>query len=365
MSQVLLEKILSRGFPTPRDENWKYTNINAIALKPFQLAQRIARDEKHKCNILFINGYIVNTSLPDGIKIKPLSRLHEENLSGDIFENLNKHFFQDGLEIIISKSLKNPLEILYVSTEENWVQPRIQIIVEKNTEAKIIETFLSEAVSITNIVTQIEVKENAKLSYFKVQEENEKAFHIGRTNIVNLKNSQTKTFTISKGGKLARSDINIQLKEEGASSELYGLYISKNKMHLDHHTIVEHCVPHTKSHEHYRGILMDDSRAVFNGKVIVQKNAIQTEAEQSNHNLLLSSNAEIDTKPELEIYCDDVKCTHGATIGQLDDEALFYLRSRGLDEISAKQLLINAFANKILDFIDDKELRDKLCLHLN
>jgi len=371
MSQMLLQKILAKGFPTQRDEQWKYTNINHIALKAFILA---GRDKALPClydehiisenHIIFINGYIEKISLPAEVTyttiLKNSPETENPNLSADIFENLNQHFFQDGLSIYITQSLNKSLQILYISTESNWIQPRNQIILAEHCEAVIIESFFGTTSSVTNIVTEIETKSNSKLSYFKIQQENPAAFHIGKTNILAHKNSVVKTFTFSTGGLLARSDINIKLAGEGAAADLYGLYISKNRTHLDHHTVIEHDATQTKSRELYHGILMDQSRAVFNGKVIVHPHAAQTEAEQQNHNLLLSSEAEIDTKPELEIYCDDVKCTHGATIGQLDEKALFYLRTRGLDEDSAKKLLINAFANKILSYITNENLREML-----
>lgn len=368
MNQMLLQKILAKGFPTQRDEQWKYTNIHHIALKPFKLADRdkiydsdtYFVSDHFKNLIIIVNGYVVTTILPAEITHTTLLKNNTENLSADIFENLNQHFFQDGLSLTITKTLKSPLYISYINTTEDWVQPRIQIILAENCEANIIEHFTSTNSSVMNTVTNIETKSNSKLSYFKIQQENPAAFHIGRTHILVDKNSLVKTFAISTGGLLARSDIHIKLAGEGAETELYGLYISKNRTHLDHHTCVEHKALKTKSRELYHGILMDQSRAVFNGKVIVHPHACQTEAEQANHNLLLSSEAEIDTKPELEIYCDDVKCTHGATIGQLDDKALFYLRARGLDEGSAKNLLINAFANKILSYITDENLRKML-----
>lgn len=368
MTQMLLQKILAKGFPTQRDEQWKYTNINHIALKAFKLAEKSIytdKDDIIKNNIIsenhivFINGYINKISLPaEVISTAKLKNSSDNlNLSADVFENLNQHFFQNGLDINITKTLDKPLQILYLSTESNWVQSRNQVILAENCEAVVIENFLSTTSAVTNSATHIELKSHSKLSYIKIQQENPDAFHIGRTHILVGENSLAKTFSFSSGSLLARSDIDVKLSGDGAGTELYGLYISKNRTHLDHHTLVEHSALHTKSRELYHGILMDQSRAVFNGKVIVHPHACHTEAEQQNHNLLLSSEAEIDTKPELEIYCDDVKCTHGATIGQLDEKALFYLRARGLDEDSAKKLLIHAFAHKIIAYITDENLR--------
>jgi Fe-S cluster assembly protein SufD len=378
-----LEKVLAQGFPIQRHEQWKYTNVSAIAARADTLRAAIASKEGRTTRnygvspdiaadiktfstnyIIYINGCLSSSAFnredQDNIEIKPLSSNDPggEDLSVDIFENLNHAFFENGLTVNIKKTLHQPLQIIYLNTEENWVQPRHHVCIESHANAIIIEDFSSTASSVMNIITNIQVQENAHLTYIKIQQEHETAFHIGRAFIQLHKNARAKTFTFSQGSQLARSDIHVKLTGEGAQSALYGLYISKNRMHLDHHTLIEHSGINTKSEEVYHGILQDYSRAVFNGKVIVHPDAVQTEAVQKNHNLLLSSDAEIDTKPELEIYCDNIRCSHGATIGQLDEKALFYLRARGLEESAAKKILISAFSNKILAYIPEKILQE-------
>jgi len=332
-------------FPTTRDENWKYTDLSVLASKPFVFTQNKI--------ITFRN----NTQ--SGIAISALSIQPKDNL--DVFEGLNQNFNTENYLITISQNIIEPLEIIYHATDSHWAQPRIKIIVENNIKAKIIEIFESNISSIVNTVIEIDVNSGARLDYYKIQTENLNSFHIGRTHIYLHEKSHVQTFTLSKGSLLARSDINIIFKGEQASCDLYGLSYSKSRQHLDHHTVIDHAVGHCKSNEFYRSILEDKSRVVFNGKVIVREGASQTEASQANHNILLSSDAEIDTKPELEIYHDDVKCTHGATIGQLDEESLFYLRSRGLDEETSRNILIHAFGNKVLQCISDEAMRERLC----
>ncbi|HEV2614294.1 MAG TPA: Fe-S cluster assembly protein SufD [Gammaproteobacteria bacterium] len=331
--------------PTTRDENWKYTDLSVLASKPRVFTQnKIITFKNHT---------------QKGIVITPLTIQPENSL--DTFENLNKKFNTENYSITISEDLAQPLEIIYTAQGDEWHQPRIKIIVENNIAATIIEIFESNIPSIINAVTEIEMSSGSNLAYYKIQAEHINTFHIGRTHITLDAKSHVQAFTLSKGSQLARSDIFVTFQGEHASCDLYGLSYSKSRQHLDHHTVIDHAVGHCTSNEFYRSILDDKSRVVFNGKVIVREGAHQTEANQSNHNILLSSEAEIDTKPELEIYHDDVKCTHGATIGQLDDEALFYLRSRGLSEEASRDILIQAFGNKVLQCISDEQLRERLC----
>jgi Fe-S cluster assembly protein SufD len=368
------------NFPTTRDENWKYTNLSLLSKKPYQFATKLPEQElnslleniladKIACSnyIVFINGELVKHQLNTAfIKQKTLKKFNYN--VNDFFEKLNAQYHQDQQvdqsQLIISSTPNDllHLQILYLATQPVWIQPCLEIVLENKAKAAITENFLSHCDAITNSVTRIHVKDNAKLNYVKVQQEHKNAFHIGRTHIDLEENAYAQTVTVSLGSQLARSDIFVNLNQSGATCELQGIYISNNKTHLDHHTEVQHKAPNTTSVECYKGILSDKSRAVFNGKVIVHPQAHKTVAEQANHNLLLSSEAEIDTKPELEIYHDDVKCTHGATIGQLDENALFYLRSRGIEAEPAKKMLIQAFAEPIFNKIQHTELREKLCL---
>ncbi len=345
MTPDKLNDILKDGFPTTKDENWKYTNLAVLNTKPVVFSSaKVVKFKNHQ---------------QLGVTFVPLAL--SSHAVSDVFEELNVFFSTENYHIKITENLSEPLEIFYQGSSEGWSQPRIKITVEKNVQATIIEIFTSEINGVMNSVLTLEVAENAKLNYYKVQSEHEKNIHIGRTHIYLDKNSHIETFTLSKGSQLARSDISVKFQGEYASCNLYGLSYSKHRQHLDHHTIIDHAVGHCTSNEFYRSVLDDKSRVVFNGRVIVRDGATQTETHQVNHNLLLSSDAEIDTKPELEIYHDDVKCTHGATIGQLDEEALFYLRSRGLSEAAARELLIQAFGDKVLQCITDEKLRERLC----
>ena len=390
---TLLDEILSEGFPE-RQENWKYIDFSALKKKPFILApksdiilnQNISQHDVWKTFILphifydnylvFLNGYLVQSVLSESIILQTItnsninSNLSALLLTNDIFSRLNQHFCQENYQLLISNAADNniqKLQILYAASESGWIQPRLKICVKNSVQIQLIENFLginNITDTVTNAVTEIILPENALLEYTKIQRENAGAIHIGRTYIDIGRNSYAHTVTLSEGAHIGRSDIHVKLKAENARCSLDGLYISKNKNMLDHHTIIEHISPHTDSIQSYRGILMDKSRAVFNGKVLVHANAHQSSAVQENHNLLLSDQAEIDTKPELEIYHDDIKCSHGATIGQLDENALFYLRSRGIENETARKMLIQAFAENILNKIPDKLLQEKLCLSL-
>ena len=233
---------------------------------------------------------------------------------------------------------------------------------EANTEATLIENYigLDDANYFTNTVTEVSLADGANLQHYKVQQESLNSTHIGNLNVMQQKDSRLISHSISLGGSLVRNDIHSQLAAEGASVVLNGLYMTKGKQHIDNHTRVDHLKPNTHSEENYRGVMNDNSRAVFNGKVIVHPQAQKIEAHQHNANLLLSDNAEIDTKPELEIYADDVKCSHGATVGQLDQDMLFYLRTRAIDEETAKSLLTFAFVEEVISKITLAPLRERL-----
>ncbi len=339
------------NLPTTRDENWKYTDLSLLAAKPREFVSHKIISFKHHTQ--------------PGITITA-QKIHAENLNlaseADVFEILNQKFNTEYYEINITKNIPEALEIIYTHERENqWAQPRVKINIAENISAKIIEIFASPQANIINAVIAFNLKSGARLDYTKIQAENLNSFHIGRTHILLDTQSHAQAFTLSKGSRLARSDIFVTFQAEHASCDLYGLSYSKDRQHLDHHTVIHHAVGHCKSNEFYKSILDEKSRVVFNGKVIVKPNAHQTETSQINNNILLSSEAEIDTKPELEIYHDDVKCTHGATIGQLDDQALFYLRSRGLSEASARAILLQAFGMPVLNKISDEKLRERVC----
>jgi len=394
--QSAFDQFQEAGFPTRRHENWKYTDVSRITKTGFVTAAstdnviQAADLDKLKFNtencheLVFINGQlsaehsrigslddqVVIGSLRDALKNTPeLIENHFNQFASEdhIFAALNTAFFCDGAFIYVpdNVAIEDPIVIYYVSSHNEVklvTTPRNLIIMGKNSQATVIESFhgLKGVVSFTNTITEIETADGAVLEHYKIQQENTDSFHIGGTHIKQHRNSRVESHSISLGGAIVRNDIVTDLAGEGAEIILNGLYMGNGRQHVDNHTLVNHSKPHTRSDEYYRGVLDGRAQGVFNGKVIVHKDAQKTDAAQSNANLLLSDHAEIDTKPELEIYADDVKCSHGATVGQLDKNMLFYLRSRGLDEETAKSLLTFAFADEVIRRIKFAPVREQL-----
>lgn len=378
-----------RGMPTTREEDWKYTDVAAferrtLAAPPSRLTGagddlvgRYALDAAWHL-LVFVDGRYnpalsrVGT-LPKGAMIagfadvltrEPgLIKAHfiADDRMRQPFALLNTAFAADGAVIRVPADavIDQPIHLLFLSTgAASAVHARNLIIAGANAEMTVIEHYVGEgdAAYFTNAITQVIADENASLALYKLQQESAKAFHIAGIHARQADHSRFASHSISLGAQLARNDISTWLGM-GSDCQLNGLFLADGRRHVDHHTRIDHASPNATSREIYRGILDGAARGVFNGKVVVHQDAQHTDAQQQNHNLLLSKNAEIDTKPELEIYADDVKCTHGATIGQLDDAAMFYLRSRGLDEAAARSLLIYAFAHDIIDRIGLPPLR--------
>ena len=282
------------------------------------------------------------------------------------FVALNTAFLEDGAFIEIPRGVTAaaPIYILFVSTadEPNASHPRSLILVGDNSQASIIEDYVSlgEATCFTNAVTEIIAGENSVVEHYKLQAENEQAFHISTVQVRQARSSSFTSHSISFGGSLARNDVNVALAGSGAECTLNGLYMTSNKQHVDNHTVVDHLKPHCNSRELYKGILDDRSSAVFNGSVIVRKDAQKTDARQSNKNLLLSEGATINSKPQLEINADDVKCAHGTSIGHLDEDSIYYLRSRGIGLNEARTVLTYGFANDVLNRMKVDAVRVRL-----
>lgn len=384
------------GFPTTRDEEWRFTNVAPIKEGAFKPAKSQGQTslEFLKENLLenvtpnrlvFVNGsYSQDLSetgfLPLNVIVKNLAKALKENLSVvesfltkqadikiDAFAALNTAFIQDGTFIQIPKNeiLDNPIHLIYVTdSSENSIvtHPRNLYVLGENSQAKIIETFigLGQHSYFTNPVVEIEMGANAILDHYKIQRETLKAYHIAANFIHQGRSSFYTSHFFSFGGALVRNDINTVLDGEGIESNLNGLYIASQNQHIDNHTVVDHAKPHCNSKELYKGILDNEARAVFSGKIHVRQEAQKTDAIQSNQNLLLSENATVDTKPQLEIFADDVKCTHGGTVGQIDEEGVFYLRARGLDKEQARNTMIQAFAGEVTSKVKIDALRDKL-----
>ena len=385
------------GFPSTRKENWKYTDVKPITKKLFSNITNsnvvisdneidaILFKELECIELVFVNGaysekYSNIKNLPNKLTIRNMANafVNDEdflkkhlsqyvNDDSSSFVTLNTAFIQDGVYINVPSdlTLERPISITYISKDNSNIfatHPRNLIFMGENSKATIIENYIGidDANYFTNAVTETSLSQGASLKHYKIQQESSNAFHIGSLNTSQNKDSRFESHSISIGGTLVRNDINARLNKEGAEIMMNGLYMTDNAQHIDNHTRVDHFKPLTQSNQNYRGVLNGKSRGVFNGKVVVHPQAQKIEAYQNNANLLLSDDAEIDTKPELEIYADDVKCNHGATIGQLDNDMLFYLRSRAIDEQTARSLLTYAFADEIINNISFQSIKNKL-----
>ncbi|MCW8810645.1 MAG: Fe-S cluster assembly protein SufD, partial [Ignavibacteriaceae bacterium] len=282
-----------------------------------------------------------------------------------IFTALSTAYTEDGAFILVptGKIVEEPIHIIFITTEGNekiLTQPRNLFVAEKSSQVTIIEHYVGneENIYFTNAVTEIVADENAIVDHIKLQEESKKAFHIARMEVDQERNSNFSSHLISTGADLSRNEFNAKFNDEGGECKLNGLFMVDGTQLFDAHTLMDHANPHCNSHEHYKGILDDKSRGVFNGKVIVRQDAQKTTAFQENNNILLSDEALVNTKPQLEIFADDVKCSHGATIGQMDDEAKFYLKSRGIGEEVSNGILLHAFASDVVTSIKIESIRN-------
>jgi Fe-S cluster assembly protein SufD len=357
--QALRETAFARfaqlGFPTTHNEEWLFTNVAPIARTQFGNWQadllRVFPSSVERLDATAAQAHLARYA----------------SFDQDAFVALNTAFLNQVLVFRVPRGVvvDGPIEITYEVpadvTQEGpvAVHPRTLILVEEGAHCTIVETYKGEGRYFTNAVTEIVVGDRAVVDHYKVQQESLSAYHVAT---MQVKLGQSATFSshsISLGGALVRNDANAVLAE-GSDATLNGLYIVNGTQHVDNHTIIDHAMPHGTSHEVYKGILAGQSHAVFNGKIIVRKDAQKTDSKQTNKNLVLSDDAVVDTKPELQIYADDVRCTHGATIGQLDSESLFYLQSRGIGKKEARSLLTYAFAQDIVDRIKVPALRDSL-----
>lgn len=375
-----LEKFNAFVANSVREEEWRYTNLSALAKKNFPLARNktdinldVLKQWKLKdCyHFVLVDGFFNEqvSYLPEAVDICAASVECANpgeyiKIADDGFWILNMVLSKNGLYLNLGKNeiLDKPLQIVHLVTQEVMVNTRHCVILEENAQATIIETFVSlenNQSYLSNSILEVVIKNNAELTLYKLQNESEKAFHFGGAYIEQAKNSKFTHHNFALGGLLARSEIHCEL-ETGAECELNGLYLGKNRQHLDNHTRINHNKPDGISREFYKGILKDRARGVFQGRVIVAENAQKTDSQMNNRNLLLSSDAEIDTKPQLEIYADDVKCSHGMTVGQLDEKSIFYLQSRGIDEGTAKHILTFAFANEMVEKVEFEPLKQLL-----
>jgi Fe-S cluster assembly protein SufD len=386
------------GFPTLKDEDWRFTNLASLAKLPFKpvfdaSAEGITPKTLSKFTfanlagprLVFVNGHFVKElsaigSLPDGVKVASLadtlvsdSAFLEKHLGRYLrienaaFAALNTAFFQDGAFIHVPAGavVPEPVRLLFISTGREagaTTHPRNLIIAEKQSRLKIIESYVSSAdgACFTNAVTELFVGDDAAVEHLKFQDESLDAYHIATLHGQFGSRSRVNAHSFALGARLSRTNIHTHLAGEGLECVLNGLYLTKGEQLADHHMIVEHAQPHCASHEYFNGILEDKSRGVFHGRIYVHPVAQKTDAKQTNKNILLSDNATVDTKPQLEIYADDVKCTHGATVGQLDEDSVYYLRSRGIGLETARAMLIHAFAGEIIDRVKYEPVREEL-----
>ncbi|MBP6385647.1 MAG: Fe-S cluster assembly protein SufD [Pseudarcicella sp.] len=383
------------SFPTTKHEEWKYSNVKNLINQNFTFSSKNNFTEKSldvfeipnlEGNILyFINGiYNENLSkivspaseitimkLSDAtVKFPELVSSHFNTYNDNTinaFSALNTALASEGVFVHVPENsfVVQPIIVRYItdSNSENvGFNNRNLIIVEKNAELQIAESFRSigENSVFTNIITEFYVKDSAKVHYYKVQNESNNSFHIGTTNVVQKDHSVFSANTVTANGGFVRNNLNIKIDGEFAEANMFGLYIPDEKQHIDNHTVVDHAKPNSNSNEFYKGILNGNSTGVFNGKIFVREDAQKTNAFQSCKNVLASENASMNTKPQLEIWADDVKCSHGTTTGQLNEDALFYLQSRGISKESAKSLLMLAFTQDVIDKMEIPAIKEYL-----
>jgi Fe-S cluster assembly protein SufD len=384
------------GFPIKKMEEWKYTNLNSVTKNEYRQiliphSNKLTEEDIKNLNIPEIDGStLVLVNGRYSAKLSKINNNDESIFIGSFSEGLSKHndivmshfakyadykahsmtalntaFANDGVFIYVPKNKTPDKPILIVniadSREENiLLQPRNLFVLEEDASASISEITYSigDKPSLNNTVTEIVVSPNARLDHHRIQNDSHDAYNVNTTQVNQSKDSYYSSTVISWGGAILRNDLNSVLSGENGECHFYGLYLTDGREHVDNHTLADHAVPNCFSNELYKGIMGGESTGVFNGKIMVRPDAQKTNAYQSNNNILVSENATINTKPQLEIFADDVKCSHGATIGQLDENALFYLRSRGINENDAKNLLLFAFASDVMDSIKNEEIRD-------
>jgi Fe-S cluster assembly protein SufD len=380
------ERFCAVGFPTTHDEDWRFTNLSALVRTPFHLARGSAGamtasdlEPWHMKGVLarivfldgrFAPGLSTWSVLPKGVSLNGLRNTiatcpkvladhlgHYLNIERDPFCALNTAFAEDGAYVHVGKGVMvaQPIHLLFISKSNAdcaMTHVRNLIVVEEEGQASIVEEYISwgaETPALSNAVTELVAGGNATVTHTMIEREHLQTFNFSTLRVEQGRNANITSHSILVGGALVRNNVHPVLAGEGAECLINGLYIGRGRQLLDNYMLVEHARPHCSSRQFYNGILDDHSHGVFHGRIIVHKDAQKTDAKQTNRNLLLSDDAQIDTTPQLEIYADDVKCTHGATIGQIEESALFYLRSRGISEADARQILLQAFAGECLD----------------
>jgi Fe-S cluster assembly protein SufD len=394
--RAAISRFAEIGFPTARHEEWKYTNLAPVLSRKFKLAQAATSvtrktvaaflfDGLPQNLLVFVNGQFSQelsavTSKARGLVLDSLAgvlardgEIAQQHLTrladyqNEAFVALNTAFTTDGAFVRVPRglALAEPIHILHISDAREaafLAHPRNLFIAGEGSEVQIIESYHSatDEVYFNNIVSEIVVEDGARVEHVRIQNESRKAYHVSAREVQQGRDSNYSSISIDLGGALVRNNFHLRLNGENCEGNLYGFYFASGGQLVDNHTLIDHAMPHCQSNEHYKGILDENGHGVFNGKVMVRPDAQKTNAYQSNQCLLLSDEAVIDTKPQLEIFADDVKCSHGASVGQLDDDAVFYLRSRGLSEAEANSMLRHAYAGEILNHVKIEAVRTRL-----
>ena len=390
-----IEWFAHNGFPTRRQEEWRFTNISPISAINFTMTEKASSNALTMQNIrpffideefvrlVFIDGNyneILSSigELPQGATVRTLEQAMADKpdiisrhlakhapLEENAFAALNTAFLSRGAFVHVSKNvvLQQPIHIMFIATDaanEHVMHPRTLIVADNSSQVQVIENYISltDCAYFNNPVTEVVAAENAVVDHYKIQQESADAFHTSLMQIYQKRSSIYHSHNYAFGGAIARNDLNAVLDGEGAECVLNGLYLATRNQLIDNHSLIDHAQPHCNSHELYKGILDDKARAVFSGKIHVHPDAQKTDAIQSNQNLVLSDNAKVDTKPQLEIYADDVRCTHGGTVGQMDQDSIFYLRARGISRETARNIMIQAFAGEVAESIHNESIRD-------
>ena len=347
------QRFAQLGWPSTKLEEWKYTNVGPIARVEWLFDESAAPFAPNK----FINGRGASNATSHPLFAKYADYMRHP------FVALNTANAQDGALIIVpdGEVVDGFLHVQFIGEGDGiWSHPRNLIVVGRNAQVKVVESYTGRGTYFTNAVTEIVAGEGAVVDHTRLQCESAEAFHVSTVQIHQERSSSVTARTIAFGGALSRLETNVALKGEGASLTLDGLFVLGGRQHVDNQTLIDHARPHCDSVELYKGILDGSARGIFDGRIIVRPDAVKTNSRQINHNLLLSETAIIDSKPTLEIHNDDVKCNHGSTIGQLDEDAMFYLRARGIGEAEARNLLVYAFASEIVDRIKTDSVREQV-----
>jgi len=394
LRQDAFARFSETGFPTTHDEDWRFTSVATVASSPFELAgpEVVSKEQlepfgasQFDCCLVFVNGLFSQELsavpvLPKGLKVGSLAAQLKNgpaslephlgrylNTQRDPFAALNTSLIEDGVYVNVPRgvAVEQPIYVLYVTVPgamPTMNHPRNLIVAEEGSQVTVVEDYVSlgDGITFSNAATELVAGDNAHVSHYMIVREGDQAYNFSTLRIQQGRHANVATHSLLLSGALVRNNVHPVLAGEGSECLINGLFMANGRQHMDNYMLVEHASPHCDSRQFYNGILNGQSHGVFHGRIIVHKDAQKTDAKQTNRNLLLSDDAQIDTKPQLEIYADDVKCTHGATIGQFDDNALFYLRSRGLAEAAARHVLLLAFANECLDRMNSPQIREHL-----